>query len=105
MKLDSMSDPAIAREIGNRLHRERLNRNVSQSELAANAGISRRALQNLESGKPCTMNSLIRVLRSLDRLNALEAFLPEPALSPLQLVKFKGRERKRAGRPRAPRRP
>jgi hypothetical protein len=65
--------------------------------VAEKAGISRRALQKLESGQACTLTLLVRILRTLGRLDALDSFLPEPGLSPIQSAKLKGRQRKRAG--------
>jgi putative transcriptional regulator len=38
----------------------------------------------------------LRVLRALDVLDQLDAFLPDPGISPLQLVRMQGRERQRA---------
>ena len=100
MKLEAMSDSAILAELGQRVQRQRLNRNVAQADLATKAGVSRRALQNLENGGACTLGLLIRILRALHRLDAFEAFLPEPGLSPVQLVKLRGHKRLRASRPR-----
>lgn len=100
MKLDVMSDRTILAELGQRVQRERLNRNMAQAELATLSGISRRALQNLEGDGACTLGLLIRILRALGRLDAFEAFLPDPGLSPVQLAKLRGRERLRASRPR-----
>ena len=97
MNFEAMSDRALLTELGRRVQIQRLNLNLTQTELAEKAGISRRALQNLEGGHVCTLALLIRALRALGRLDALDAFLPEPGLSPLQLAKLKGRERKRAG--------
>ncbi len=96
MDLESMSDKAILSELGNRLQRERLNRNVTQSELAAKSGVSVRSLQYLETGRPCTLASLIRILRAMGSLASLDAFFPETGPSPVQLAKLKGRERERA---------
>jgi putative transcriptional regulator len=101
MNYTAMTDPAILSEVGARVQRERLNRNIAQHDLALKAGISRRALHNLESGRSCTLLLLIRVLRVLDKLESLDALLPAPGLSPLQLAKLKGRERQRAGGKRA----
>ena len=53
-------------------------------------------MQNLESGRVCTLPLLIRVLRVLGKLQQLEALLPETGPSPIQLAKLKGRERQRA---------
>jgi transcriptional regulator with XRE-family HTH domain len=98
MLIQEMGDNAILKEIGSRLKRERLNQNVSQENLAENAGISRRALQLLESGHISTTSTIIRMLRALGKLDAINSFLPEPGLSPLQLVKLGGHERQRSRR-------
>ena len=94
MKLTGMGDVAIVAELGRRLQRARLNRNVTQGDLAARAGVSRGALQHCESGSGCTVDTLVKLLRALGRLDAVDAFLPEPGPSPLQLAKLQGRERR-----------
>ena len=99
MKIESMSDKAILGELGSRLQRERLNRNMTQADLALKAGVSLRSLQYLEAGQPCSLASLIRIVRALGNLAALDAFFPEPGLSPVQLARLKGRERQRASGP------
>jgi serine/threonine-protein kinase HipA len=62
----------VLAELGQRLQAHRLNANLSQAEVAQKAGVSRRALQNLESGRVCTLSLLIRVLRALGKLHQLE---------------------------------
>jgi transcriptional regulator with XRE-family HTH domain len=96
MDLDSMSDKAILSELGNRLQRERLNRNMTQSELAVKSGVSVRSLQYLETGRPCTLASLLKILRAMGSLASLDAFFPASGPSPVQLARLKGRERERA---------
>jgi len=96
MNFEDMSDKAVLDELGRRVQRERLNRNMTQAGLALQAGVSRRTLQNLEAGRACSLAVLIRILRVLKKLEAVDAFLPEPGLSPVQLAKLKGRERMRA---------
>jgi DNA-binding XRE family transcriptional regulator len=100
MNFEAMSEKAVLEELGRRIQAQRLNVNLAQAEVARKAGVSRRALQNLESGRVCTLSLLIRVLRAMDKLSQLDAFLPEPGLSPIQLAKLKGRERRRAFVPR-----
>lgn len=100
MNFDNISDRAVMVEIGRRVQVQRLNANMSQADVARKAGISRRALQNLEGGRDCTLASLIRVLRVIGKINQFEEFLSEPGPSPLQLAKLKGRERQRASAPR-----
>jgi transcriptional regulator with XRE-family HTH domain len=100
MNFEAMSEQAVLEELGRRIQGQRLNENLAQAEVARKAGVSRRSLQNLESGRGCTLSLLIRVLRALGKLDQLDAFLPEPGLSPIQLAKLKGRERQRAFVPR-----
>lgn len=105
MNLWEMSDKAILAEIGERISRQRLNRNITQTDLAAQAGISRVVVQRLEGGRGCTLENLIRIMRTLGILEQLDAVLQAPGLSPLQLARLKGRERLRAAghrRSRAP---
>jgi DNA-binding XRE family transcriptional regulator len=96
MNFEAMSEKAVLEELGRRIQAQRLNVNLAQAEVARKAGVSRRALQNLENGRVCTLSLLIRVLRAMGKLSQLDAFLPEPGLSPIQLAKLKGRERQRA---------
>ena len=93
-----MSDKAILREVGRRLRRRRLDRNLTQQALADTAGLSRTTVSDLERGAPAGVLTLIQVLRALGGLEELDAFVPDPGLSPLELAKLKGRERQRASR-------
>jgi transcriptional regulator with XRE-family HTH domain len=91
-----MNSQAVLKEIGVRTRRERLNQNLTQETLAQRAGVSRRVVLDLERGKGCGLSSLIEILRALRKLDQLDAFLPDPGISPLQLAKLRGRERQRA---------
>ena len=97
-----MSDETLLHEIGQRIARLRLERNLSQAQLAEQAGISKRTLERLESGAAATQLSLfLRVLRQLDLLERLEQLLPEPQPSPLALLEQQQQAtRKRASRRR-----
>lgn len=101
MDFKTMSDKAIHAELAGRLQRERLNQNLSQQVLAERAGISLRTLKYVEGGREATLHTLIRIIRALDRLDHLNAFLPESGPSPLQLARLKGKERRRASGRRA----
>jgi len=96
MQFGAMNDKAILSEIGERVSRQRLNRNITQTDLAVQAGVARIVVQRLESGRGCTLENLIRIARVLGMLEQLDAFLQAPELSPLQLAKLKGHERVRA---------
>ena len=91
-----LGDAEIERVLGRRLKRQRLNRNMSQAELAKAAGISLKTVTNVESGNGTSLGTVIAMLRGLDLLGHLDLFIPEPAISPVELAKLKGKERKRA---------
>jgi transcriptional regulator with XRE-family HTH domain len=96
MRFFSKNNRAVLKEIGIRVRRERLNQNITQEKLASRAGVSRRVVMDLEAGKGCGLSSFIEILRSLRKIDQLDAFLPDPGISPIQLAKFRGRERQRA---------
>jgi transcriptional regulator with XRE-family HTH domain len=74
--------------LGERLRALRLSRNFSQRELADKAGVSLRALHNLEAGTGSTLETFLRVLKALNAVDAIEALLPQPKVSPLALLKL-----------------
>ena len=90
-----MTDRAIAKELAQRVKQQRLNKNLSQRSVAESAGISITAVQGVEKGES-TIMSLIKVLRVLGSLDALDNFLPEITVSPLALAKLEGKKRKKA---------
>ena len=85
-------------EIGERVRRQRLNRNISQKELAEKAGMGLNSIARLEDGKGSTLANLVRVLNAMDVLQGLEAFLPIPEISPIQLAKLQGKVRRKASK-------
>lgn len=102
MKIESqLTDEAVLRELGERVARWRLERNLSQAQFGEEAGVGRRTVQRLEAGEPVQLPSFIRVLRILGLLEALDRLVPEPVPSPLERLKRAGRERQRARQPRS----
>ena len=87
-------------EIGARLQALRLQQNSPAAQLAKLAGVSLRTVNRAESGENISLETVIRLLRAANRLGTLDAFLPMPLASPLQLAKMRGHERKRASSPR-----
>jgi len=104
MQIDSqLADAAVVEELGRRLRRLRLDRNLTQQDLADEAGVSVATVRNLESGSRTQLVTLIRVLRTLDLLSDLDRLLPARRPSPIELLKLRGRERQRASSPRTAR--
>ena len=96
-----MTDEALLQELGRRIAQQRLDRNLSQAQLAEQAGISKRTLERLEAGASATQLSLfLRVLRQLDLLERLDLLIPEPQPSPLALLELQKAGRQRASRRR-----
>lgn len=94
--LGSSRTDDILVELGKRIQRLRLDQNLRVEDLAQKAGVSPRTLGRMESGTGVGIEHWIRVLRGLGRLQALDSFLPQPTVSPIQLVKMGGRIRRRA---------
>lgn len=83
-------------EMGRRLRSARLAQNLTVEEVAERSGISPRTILRLEGGEGSRLDNLIKLLRGLGKITALEAFLPEPTVSPADLVRRAGKPRKRA---------
>ena len=98
LKADLMTDPAVIAEIGQRLAQHRLERNLTQAELAKEAGVSKRTLIRLEGGESTQLTNLIRILRALGLLANFDAFIPPPVPSPIEQLRTEGKRRKRASR-------
>lgn len=79
----STTDAAVVTEIGRRLARHRIARDLTQAEFAERAGVGRSTVQRLEGGESIQLTSLVRILRALDLLEGLELLVPEGVASPL----------------------
>ena len=91
------TDQAILAELGVRLARERLERNLTQAQLATQAGVSKSTVQRLESGSVATqLSGFIRVCRVLELVERFESLIPEPVPSPVARLKSGGKKRQRA---------
>lgn len=103
MKIDNSSaDAAVLTELGQRLARIRLDANLTQADLAHEAGVSKRTIERLEAGASTQLGNLLRVLRALDLLGRLDPLVPAALPSPVQQLRLEGRTRERA-RPTATR--
>ena len=90
------SDEAVLHGLGERLARARLDRNLTQAQLAREAGVSKRTIVRLEAGQSTQVTNLIRVLRVLDLVNEFEAIGAEPETSPIeQLATDRSSKRRR----------
>jgi transcriptional regulator with XRE-family HTH domain len=92
----SMSDKALAENLGAFIKHHRLNQNKTQEEVSAAASISRSTLSLLERGETVTLNTLIKVLRVLDLLHIMHIFEVKQEISPIEYARLKKNKRLRA---------
>ncbi len=92
----ALTDEAILTELGRRIQRCRIDLELTQADLAEQAGLSKRTVERLEDGGSAQMSSIVRVLRALDLLRGLEALVPETGPRPTEMLRRKGKLRKRA---------
>jgi transcriptional regulator with XRE-family HTH domain len=88
--------------LGERVRKLRLSRNMDQLTTAGRAGISEKALRNLEAGRGSTVETLLRTLKALDSLQGIEMLAPDVTVNPLALL-HSAKAPQRVRRPRAQR--
>lgn len=93
----SMSDPAIVAKLCRTLQQLRLQQNLTQSQLAEKAGLSRSAISKIELGKvSVSLLSVIQILRALQQFHLLDGWKVASAISPLAVAKHTAKGRLRA---------
>ncbi|MCL7488844.1 MAG: helix-turn-helix domain-containing protein [Desulfobulbaceae bacterium] len=97
-----LTDDAILAEIGKRIARYRIDSQITQADLAQQAGVSKRTVERVEAGASAQFATIIRILRVLDLMQGLENLVPEPVPRPMELLKQKGKVRQRASSSRHP---
>ena len=79
-----------------RLESIRLSRNITQAQLAEEAGVAPRTIGRLEKGQGVSMDTFIRIMMALSIQQNLEALLPDPNVRPIERVGLGAGERQRA---------
>jgi transcriptional regulator with XRE-family HTH domain len=98
--------PEWLTEIGTALRQRRIRANLTQEELARRSDVGLSALKHLESGTGANLTSLVKVVRALGCEDWLAALTPppEPAVSPMQLLRARQHRTGVRQRVRPPRR-
>lgn len=73
--------------LGERLRRIRLAQNLDQRTVAEKAGISEKSVRNIEAGRGSSVETLLRVLKALGHIDALDMLAPEPSVDPMALLR------------------
>ncbi|MDR0833754.1 MAG: helix-turn-helix domain-containing protein [Candidatus Symbiothrix sp.] len=100
MDWQNLSNAAAIAEIGKRLKAYRLKKKLTQKDLAERAGISLFTVAQMEKGRPVSITMLLPVLRVLRLLDNLEQLVPEIGISPIELMKLKGKTPQRIKPPK-----
>ena len=90
------SSEAIMEVLFDRLEEIRLSRNISQANLAAEAGVSRSTITRLARGENISVDSFVRIMQALGLTDNLAALLPNPKIRPVERIRMDGAERVRA---------
>ena len=91
----------IISRMGYNCKRYRIAANLTQQELAVNAGVGVATVKNFENGKlrNVTLDSLLRMMRAIGILEQIESVLPELPVSPFEMEeiqkKLRGKQRQR----------
>jgi len=86
MRIQRLSDEAIALQLGEALRERRLRKGITQDDIASLVGVSVPTIQKLEKGRG-TLQLLIAVLRELNSLDLMSGLLAAPRVSPLEVAK------------------
>lgn len=106
MKISNLlTDEAVLAEIGERVTRRRIELQLTQANLAEQAGIAKRTVERIEAGGSTQTASMIRVFRVLQLMPGLDRLIPEAVPRPIDLLKSKGKVRQRASSRRRPESP
>jgi transcriptional regulator with XRE-family HTH domain len=95
-------------DLGRQLRDLRHRADLTQDDLARRANVGVSTVRRLEAGQGGTLDSLIAVVRALDREDWLATLAPAPVVSPMEALRArraaeaKRRQRVRPRRPGAP---
>lgn len=84
-----LSDSEILIELGRRIKNCRIRKAYTQAEFAKLSGVSKGTVANVENGDSIQVSNLLKILRELNLLNALEILLPSSEISPMELIQSK----------------
>ena len=97
-----LTDIELCNRIGVKMKTVRLKQNMSQDELADKSGVSISTIKRMEDGEVKTLGSLIRILRTLGKLDIFIPLVEEEQLSPNEYYELTNKankhKRKRASK-------
>ena len=86
----------ISAALGGQIKNIRLSRNITQTQLAEEAGVTKLTIGRLEKGVGTSLDTFIRVMVALGIQHNLAGLLPDPTIRPMERISGSGVERQRA---------
>jgi len=83
---EGTTDREVMAEIGARLKALRKAQGMTIAEVAELTEMNKSTVSRAEAGENPTLLTVLRLLRAFGRVEALDGFIPEPELSPMQLL-------------------
>lgn len=80
------NDEEILRELGSRIKAERIRQKMTQAQLALNSGVGKSTIERAESGESIQFLNIVKILRTLHQLPALDMLLPSAEMTPMQYL-------------------
>lgn len=94
MGFEALSDVAILKELGIHLKKKRIEKNLSQEDVAKQSGVSRRSIVSIENGKGGRLLTLIEILRAIEHLEFLDNIFQDSEINPMDLLRQQRKIRK-----------
>lgn len=84
-----LTDADIQHRLAEKIRILRLQQNYSQQELAERSGVSVSTIIRTENGQATTVDTLVRLLRQLGKLDVLISLLEDEPMSPTEYYRMK----------------
>lgn len=90
------TNDSLLTNLGKRIEQLRIRKNLTQAQLAKEAGVGKRTLERIESGHSAQLTTFISILRALDLVDNLLDLIPDQEKSPMALLLGEQKTRYRA---------
>lgn len=87
MTLQFKTPEQLADFLGGRLRKLRIMHRLTQVEVAERAGVSERAVRDLENGAGSKVDTLLRVLKAVQSVDALDGIAPDIGVDPIAMLR------------------
>ena len=81
-----MTDSAIIAEVYNRLEARRKHQDITQADMAQRLNITPKSYRAISEGK-CKLVTFVALVRQCGLIENMESLVPQPTLSPLEVVR------------------